>query len=123
MVLVVSGDGSLVEVVRKAYRSGWRVETRDEAVAGREILNRTNVRMVVVDDSALIENERGWLLHRIRRSVPDAFVVYVAAQHSPEVEREARASGAAYYASKPIDGERLARVLHEVAERLVAAHS
>jgi DNA-binding response OmpR family regulator len=116
LALVVSRDGALLDLVRAAYDSNWKVETRTEAVAGRELIEGANVRIVVVDDGALEANDRGWLLNRIRRGSPDAFVLYVADRHSSQVEREARAGGAAYYASKPFDSEQLARVLRSVGD-------
>lgn len=120
LALVVSRDRPLLDVVRSAYDAKWRVETRAEAVASRDLVEGRNVRVIVIDDGALAAGDRGWLLNRIRWRAPDAFVLYVADRHSPEVEREARTRGAAFYVSKPFDSEQLARVLRAVGDRVAA---
>jgi hypothetical protein len=43
--------------------------------------------------------------------MPQAFIVYVASQHSPDVERTARSRGAGYYLSKRLDTERFTHLL------------
>ena len=43
------------------------------------------------------------MLYRLRSQYPQLRIVYVAHQHSPELELEVRQIGVLYYTSKPID--------------------
>jgi DNA-binding NtrC family response regulator len=109
-VLVLTHDGALVELLTAAFGRN-RIEARFDARSAREALAASNVRLVVVDDGALVESERGWFLDQARRRAPNAFVIYVASNHAPEVERRARTHGVLYYTSRPLETERLGRLL------------
>ncbi len=114
-VLAVTRDDTLIDLVTKV--SGQRsVESRFDAPAAREFLLERNVRLVIVDDAAIAESERSWFLDQVRRWAPDAFVIYLASQHGPEVEKRARAHGALFYTAKPIDSERLTQVLQQISK-------
>lgn len=118
-VLTVTQDDSLIELVTKA--SGLRkinIEVRFDAPSAREFLFERNVRLVIVDDGAVAEGERGWLLDQIRRRLPDAFIIYLASQHGPDVEKRARTHGVLYYTAKPVDTGRLTQVLRRLAKSL-----
>jgi hypothetical protein len=67
---------------------------------------------VVIDDAAIEEPTRGWLLDQVRRLAPSALVAYIASNHTPEIERRARSLGVQYYISRPVDRDRTIRVLH-----------
>ena len=77
----------------------------------RNLIPNGDCRVVVLDDEKLVEADRGWLLNKIQNWMPQAFIIYVASQHSADVERLARSRGAGYYLSKPIDIERLTHVI------------
>jgi hypothetical protein len=66
---------------------------------------------VVIDDAAIEDLTRGWLLDKVHRWAPDALVAYIASAHAPEVERRVRSLGVHYYLSRPVDRERTLRVL------------
>lgn len=110
-ILALSDDRSVVELVLKTCNRPWKVKVTDDFTAYVKLVADGECRVVVVDDEKLVEADRGWLLNRIQNAMPEAFIVYIAAQHSPEVERTARSRGAGYYLSKPLDTERLTHLL------------
>jgi len=67
--------------------------------------------MVVIDDEVVSAPERGWLCNQVNKLAPEAAMIYIASQHSAEVEKTARAHGALYYTSKPLDSGRLSKLL------------
>lgn len=77
-------------------------------------LRQPNVRLVIIDDCEINPTERAWLLGQVRRWAPDARLLYVAAQHSPESESQARRSGANYYLAKPVDPALLTKILNSL---------
>jgi DNA-binding NarL/FixJ family response regulator len=118
----LSADSQLRELVRRAAETAaMHVYARAEnARRGLEAAPS----LVIVDDSALALPDRGWFLEQVRRLAPDARMVYVANHHDEEVERSVRAHGVLHYTSRPIDEDRLARVLAALIRpptRLVAA--
>jgi DNA-binding response OmpR family regulator len=70
-----------------------------------------NVRIVILDDQAVEEDDRSWLLTRIRKRLPDASLLYIARNQSDTNEKRARSNGAHYYASKPLSFGRFGYVL------------
>jgi DNA-binding NtrC family response regulator len=117
VVLVVTRDGELRDRVASAAPPSWVVETSADGPSSRERLAARDVRLVVIDDAALLESERGWLVDRVRQRAPDAAIVYIASSHAPELERAVRARGVLHYTSRPVDLERLDRVLGTVFRR------
>lgn len=117
VALVVSHDGSLLERVMKSSRERWCVEARFDSRGGRDLLSAHDVRLVVIDDAALAESERGWFVDQVHLRAPKALVVYVASNHTPAMERAIRAHGVLYYTSKPLDEARFAQVLGGVFSR------
>jgi len=109
-LLLLSGDKSLASLVREASGPGWRVEHVEDAQGG-ELFARPNIRLVVVDDELIGEGDRGWLLGQIRARQAGVPLMYVTAFHDPENEKRARAGGAHYYTSKPLDKGRFVQVL------------
>jgi hypothetical protein len=85
-----------------------------------DFLRLADVRLVVIDDEAVSEQDRGWLLGQIRRSLDGATLLYVAGSHSVENERRARGHGALYYTAKPIQSGELTSVLKGFMERVNA---
>jgi DNA-binding NtrC family response regulator len=110
-ILALSDDRSLIELLLKTCDRPWKVKVTDDFTSYLNLVPDGECRVVVVDDEKLVEADRGWLLNRIQNWIPQAFIVYIAARHSPEVERLARSRGAGYYLSKPLDSERLTHLL------------
>ena len=111
-LLLLSDDDELTEFVRGVVKSPWRLARY--AVAGcasHKVFAQPNVRIVILDDQAVEENDRGWLLTRICKRIPSASLLYVAGNHSDASEKRARGNGAHYYVSKPLSFERFGYVL------------
>jgi DNA-binding response OmpR family regulator len=111
VVLVVSRDASLRDVVTSSSEPPWSVETRDSLESGLQFAEHENVRLIVLDDELIPSGERGRCLARINRLPSEPPMLYVAANHSVEVERSARTIKALYYTSKPVETHRLRQVL------------
>lgn len=110
-VVVFSADEKLTALTEQAAPSPWKIERCEDAGLGRDLLSLPNVRLVIVDDETVQEDVRGWLLDRIRRFVPQALLIYIAASHTPDYEKRARGYAAQYYTAKPLDMDRTLRVL------------
>lgn len=110
-LVLFSADRELIAMVRKSVRAPWRIEVCEDPAIGREALSRPSVRVVIVDDGAVDEEARGWLLDRIRKFVPQALLIYIASSHSEVDERRARGYSAQYYTAKPLDATRTSRVI------------
>src|SRR6516225_7832602 len=111
MAVVFSKDESVIRLIRDGLGDGWRIELCSKPGEGLIFPLRTGVGIVVIDDAAIDESSRGWLLDQVHRWAPDALVAYIASAHAPEVERRVRAQGVQYYLSRPVDRERTLRVL------------
>jgi DNA-binding NtrC family response regulator len=123
VVVLLSADDSLTRLVNSAVQNPWRFEHHIHFGGPLDFLN-ADVRLVVLDDQAVGESDRGWLLGQIRRHMERATLLYVTAHHTAENERRARSHGACYYTSKPIHNGELAGVLRafmEVADRNFSA--
>ena len=115
-VLLLSFDRAVRDVVARAV--GTTAVYRCSGVGGAHAcLRHALPSLVVVDDRAVDSTERGWLLEEIHRSVPGAFVVYVADRQDADLERQVRARGVTYYTARPLDVDRLGRVLAALVER------
>jgi hypothetical protein len=77
----------------------------------REVFSHPNVRLAILDDQAVVEDERGWLLAQIRRHFSGTSLLYIAGTQSDGNEKRARINGAHYYASKPLSLEQFGYVL------------
>lgn len=114
-VAVFSDNESIMTLVADSTGDSWVMEKCAALYEARAFLVKPSLRMVVIDDEAIEESTRGWLLDQVRKSAPQALVAYIAAVHSHETERRARAYGVQYYTSKPLDRERTLRVLRSFA--------
>ena len=114
-VAIVSKDESIVNFITDNMSDGWVVESCADPHRAHSVLDGKGVKIVVIDDEAIEESSRGWLLDQVRKRAPHALVAYIAADHSPESERRARAYDVNYYTAKPLDRERTLRVLHAFA--------
>jgi len=109
---VFSRDESVVKTIAEGMSDSWVMEKFTDPHEGHAFLLKPDARIVVIDDEAIDESTCGWLLGQVRKHAPRALVAYIAAVHSPETERRARAYNVQYYTSKPMDRERTLRVLH-----------
>ncbi len=116
-VLVISDNSSLVRLVRKAAKGKLEVVVRKWSAPDRELLSRRKPKLVIFDDAVVDRGERTWMLAQIKKFTPEANVLYVAAEHTPELECQARALGVAYYG--PLDPARL----YAFAEKLCSQFS
>jgi DNA-binding response OmpR family regulator len=77
---------------------------------------KTPPHIIVLDDSIPVQ-EGPTLLDTLRHYAPHALVVYIASQHTPELERTVRQLGVLYYTAKPPDDLLLQRVLTAALQR------
>lgn len=110
-LLLVSIDDSFARLVNTVAFPKWLVERRNNTSDGARALARRHVRLVVFDDQAVADSERGWLLAQVRRQKPGVPLLYVASDHNHETEILARRGGASYYTSKPIHDQQWSYVL------------
>jgi hypothetical protein len=110
-VAVFSRDRSIIGLVDRALGNGWRRDLCPEPGHARNLLVKAGVKVVVIDERAIEEGTRGWLLDGVHKLAPDALVAYIAASHSPELERWARSRNVSYYDAQPIEPERILRIL------------
>jgi len=66
--------------------------------------------LVVLDDGISPGNGLR-LLSALRQRLPEALTIYLAEQHSPELEKAARRLGVLYYTEKPPEWEAFKKVL------------
>ena len=118
-IAVLSRDESVVKMIAEAMSDSWVIEKFTDPHQAPAFLLKPDVRIVVIDDEAIEESMRGWLLDQVRKYALHALVAYIAATHNPETERRARAYSVQYYTSKPMDRERTLKVLHSFEQ---AAH-
>jgi DNA-binding response OmpR family regulator len=111
-VMLLSDDEALAGLLDGVVEPPWKL-VRDGAdgYIGRKVFAQPNVRLIVLDDQGIKENDHSWLLAQIRKHFPGRPLLYVASNHNEENERRARTNGANYYASKPVSQERFAQVL------------
>ena len=112
-LLLLSDDEALAAFVLGLVKPPWRLIRHDGG--GTRLSDRLfaqpNVRLVILDDQAVAENDRSWLLTRIRKCLPDASLLYIARNQSDTNEKRARANGAHYYVSRPLSFERFSYVV------------
>ncbi len=111
-IAIFSRDESIVRLITDGLRGSWVIEKFSDPLQARASMPKSGVRIVVIDDEAIEEATRGWLLDQVRKWAPHALVAYIAAIHNPETERRAREHRVQYYTSKPMDRERTLKVLH-----------
>jgi len=71
---------------------------------------QTSPYVIVLDDS-VPAHEGPTLLETLHQCAPQALIVYIANQHTAELERTVRQLGVLYYTEKPPDDRLLERVL------------
>ncbi len=111
-LLLLSDDETLAELVSGIVKRPWKLVRQDaDRHMSRKLFTQPNVRLVILDDQAVEESDRNWLLAQVRKHFAGASLLYVAGSQSDANERRARTNGAHYYASKPLSLERFSRVL------------
>jgi hypothetical protein len=111
VVALLSNDADLAHIVNSAVKMPWRLKHYFYNGEVLEFLQLADVRLVIVDDEAVSESDRGWLLGQVHRNLNEATLLYVAGNHSAENERRARSKGAHYYTAKPLQSDELTGVL------------
>lgn len=110
--LLLSDDEELVDFVRQVVKRPWGlVRQRADKFMTREVLAQPNLRLAILDDQAVDENDRGRLLAQIRKNFSGVPLLYVAGSPNDGNEKRARANGAHYYISKPLSFDRFGQVL------------
>ena len=111
-VLLLSDDEALAKLVAAIVKPPWKlVRHGGDKFVGREVFAQPNVRLVILDDQAVEEGDRGWLLTQIHKHFSSPSLLYVAASQSDANEKRARTNGAHYYVSKPLSSEQFGHVL------------
>ena len=99
---LLSNDAQLTETVQAAARSEWSlVKSGIDGLAG--LVREPNVALVIFDDQSVPASEHGRAVSEIRDRLSRAAIVYVAGEHDPEKERQARMRGVLYYTAKPLN--------------------
>lgn len=111
-VLLLSDDAALEDLVRGVVKRPWKlIRHRGDKFMTREVLAQPNVRLAILDDQTVEENDRGRLLAQIRKHFSGVSLLYVAGAQTDLNEKRARANGAHYYVSKPLSLEQFGHVL------------
>jgi DNA-binding response OmpR family regulator len=111
-LLLLSDDEALTGLVRGIVAGPWvLVHHSTQSYLRRDGFPQQNVRLVILDDQAVEETDRGWILAQIRKRFSGTPLLYVAANQSDANERRARTNGAHYYISKPVSVDQFRHVL------------
>jgi len=112
ILLLLSDDKGLASLVHGIVKRPWKLVWPDwTGRTDHQVFAQPNVRLLVLDDHAIKEDDRGRLLAQIRRHFSGNPLLYVAGIQSDDNERRARTNGAHYYTSKPLSLERFGCVL------------
>jgi DNA-binding response OmpR family regulator len=111
IIALLSDDDNLAHIVYSTVEIPWRLERHFYNRSALEFLYPAEVGLVIVDDEAVSEGDRGWLLAQLRRVLHDATLLYVTGSPGANNERRARGNGAHYYTAKPVDRDEFVSVL------------
>ncbi|MDO8433365.1 MAG: hypothetical protein Q7S58_13255 [Candidatus Binatus sp.] len=111
-IAILSADPAISNLARDLVAERWRVEESSGSHTDRRFPAFPAVRIVIFDDETVDLADRSWLLAQIRKRAPSASMLYIAANHDSNTERQARINGAHYYCSKPIDHSEFRAVLN-----------
>ena len=117
--MLVSQDKRLKRQLRQSLAAlGFpiRLTTMHSDHERAHALTKTPPDLIVVDDGALVDEALS-LLDTFHHYAPHALVVYIAGQHTAELERTVRQRGVLYYTAKPPEDLLLQRVLASALER------
>jgi DNA-binding response OmpR family regulator len=111
-LLLLSDDEALTDLVLGIVKQPWKlVRQGADRDMSRKVFTQPHVRLVIFDDQVVEENDRNWLLAKIRKYFSGATLLYVAGSQSDRNEKRARSNGAQYYVTKPLSLERFGHVL------------
>jgi response regulator of citrate/malate metabolism len=111
-LLLLSDDEALTDLVLGIVKQPWKlVRQGADRKMSRKVFTQPHVRLVIFDDQVVEENDRNWLLAKIRKYFSGASLLYVASSQSDHNEKRARSNGAEYYVTKPLSLERFGHVL------------
>jgi response regulator of citrate/malate metabolism len=111
-LMLLSADEVLADLVSGMVQQPWKlVRQGANKDLSRKMFTQPHVRVVIFDDQVVEENDRNWLLAKIRRYFSGAVLLYVAGSQNDHNEKRARANGAQYYVSKPLWLEGFGHVL------------
>ena len=111
-LLLLSDDEALTDLVLGIVKQPWKlVRQGADRDMSRKVFTQPHVRLVIFDDQVVEENDRNWLLAKIRKYFSGAPLLYVAGSQSDRNEKRARSNGAQYYVTKPLSLERFGHVL------------
>jgi len=111
-VLLLSDDEGLADLVREVVKHPWKlVRQGTDKYMSHKVFAHPNVRLVILHDQAVEEDDRDRLLAQIRKHFSGTSLLYIAGIHSDGIEKQARTNGAHYYVSKPFSLEQFGRVL------------
>jgi DNA-binding response OmpR family regulator len=120
-LLLLCDDEVLAKLVLEIVKRPWQVvRHRADRYLSHKIFTLPNLRLVILDDQAVEENDRSWLLERIRKHFSGTSLLYIAGSHSENNEKRARTNGAHYYFSKPLTHEPFGHVLQSFLQALHA---
>ncbi len=72
-ILALSDDRNLIELLLKTCTRPWKVKVTDDFNSYLMVPDG-ECRVVLVDDEKLLDADRGWLLNKIQKRIPQAFV-------------------------------------------------
>jgi len=115
--MLASKDKALQRQIREYLSAGGisahgLILVRGEA-EWQKALSNERPRLVMLDDGVSPGNGLEWLT-TLRRRLPEVLVIYVAEQHSLELEKAVRQLGVLYYTGKPPEKGSLSKVLATV---------
>lgn len=111
-LLLLSDDEALANLVLGIIKGPWKLVRRGaDGYVSNQMFTEPNVRLVILDDQAVEENDRSRLLAQIRERFSGTPLLYIAGSQSDGSEKRARTNGAHYYVSKPLSLERFGYVL------------
>ena len=114
--LLISTDTALAEELAAIIRTPWTLACHADGPSAPDLWSWIGVEIVVLDDDAIQDNDRGWILSKLGRHYREASLIYVAGDHNLLNERRARMNGAKYYAAKPLPGDLFALVIRSFME-------
>jgi response regulator of citrate/malate metabolism len=118
-LLLLSDDKALTDLVLEIVKQPWKlVRQSADRDMSRKVFSQPHVRLVIFDDQVVEENDRNWLLAKIRKYFSGAALLYVASSQNDRNEKRARTNGAHYYVSKPLSVERFGQVLQSFLQAL-----
>lgn len=119
-VVVATRDENLSANVMEAFAPlGTRAPRVTQVASAAECLTALyllNPALLVLDD-AVTERPGPELVDEVHRVRPDVRVVYVAREHTLELERTARRAGVLFYVAQPVDAESLESTLVRILDR------